>query len=316
MQRSHRDPKLVRFLGARSWAGIGVIAAIAIAAVQWEPLADFVCGLIGESRLVRDGEAILIATADDLPHSQAIVGDTIRIDSAISVDRSVYVVANDLKFGPSGSIRASEVTIFATSVTGGSLDVSGADVTTLGGNGSDGGTIFIASGRVNGTRIDAVGGRGGKGEDGASGVDGQDGKCGASIPLLNIDNWRGSKPGSDGVDGGDGGAGGRGGAVTILVSESGSFPEPNVPGGKGGMGGHGGSGGKGGAGCFGEGGNQPRRSDGNDGGAGDPGPDGAKGATVIREIDFGMVGRVLEGAVLTDPRVLAEAMQKLVEGPK
>ena len=205
MQRSHRDPKLVRFLGARSWAGIGVIAAIAIAAVQWEPLADFVCGLIGESRLVRDGEAILIATADDLPHSQAIVGDTIRIDSAISVDRSVYVVANDLKFGPSGSIRASEVTIFATSVTGGSLDVSGADVTTLGGNGSDGGTIFIASGRVNGTRIDAVGGRGGKGEDGASGVDGQDGKCGASIPLLNIDNWRGSKPGSDGVDGGDGG---------------------------------------------------------------------------------------------------------------
>lgn len=256
-------------------------------------------------------ETQLLLTQDQAERTTGpVVAAEVHVDTVIEMSTPVFVLTNHLRFGPEGALKAPEIVIFATHVAGGVLDASGApgppgssqsgagSPGDSGGPGLPGGSVFVAAGRVDDTRIDASGGTGGVGETGKVGGAGRNGSC------RGFGDWVGATDGGRGGRGGDGGLGGPGGEVAILVPALGrNYERPRVDGGAGGGGGDGGAGGRGGSGCTGLGGSQSGHPSGPGGGSGSPGGRGADGNVGIRDIRFTQVKTALDevGRVLRDP---------------
>ncbi len=254
-------------------------------------------------RLVKESNTVVISSPD-FGH-QPIIADRVTVEGVVVAGAPVHIVANHLDFGASGRIEAREVTIFATRVTGGFLDVSGVDGDSSNRDGSHAGSVFVAAARFDRTRVDATGGPGANGSNGRDGLDGRNGDC------AGFGKWQGAQRGGDGAPGEDGGDGGNGGSVTLLLSTLDGFPDPNVAGGNGGEPGKGGRGGAGGTGCAGLGGIQGDEPDGRNGIDGDPGTDGAAGTTVMRKIRFRDVSKLIRAAERT-PQSISAVRQTLV----
>lgn len=101
---------------------------------------------------------ITVVSADSLDPSRTIVGDQIVIAEQLVSENAVYIVANHLLFGKSAGLRAPEIIVFATQITGERLDVSGSHAASPGGHGAGGGSIFVASACTRGMRLDLSGG--------------------------------------------------------------------------------------------------------------------------------------------------------------
>ncbi len=259
-----------------------------------------------EIRLVGPAESAPVINGDQAILPNPLIGDVLRLDGELFSDQPLFIVANHLDMGESGKIRAREVTIFATRISGGLIDASGQAATESEPTHIDAGFIFVAAARIEQTRVNASGGGGLDGMGGTDGPDGQDGNCGG------FGAWEAAQAGGIALDGGDGGSGGNGGEVILLLSALDGFPAPNVTGGDGGARGTGGKGGSGGAGCTGLGGSQASRSRGADGSDGTPGDDGANGEITYREIQFHIVEDELSGIDLHDPAELTRARQRFV----
>ena len=261
------------FVGA-----IGLAAAlVALYPVVFPPTPDNKILLIPSRNTPEDLSPI--QTAD---FKQPVIRTEVSINEPVEVDSPVYVMTNRLSFGEGGILKAPEITIFATNVTGGRLDASGDNATEEGKDGSKGGSIFVAAAHIQGTVIVAEGGRGARGQRGRGGVHGRAGRCSG------FGGWRKAQTGGGGGQGGKGGSGGPGGTVTIVVSKEHGFPAANarVDGGDYGQGGQGGPGGPGGSGCTNIGGTQRAAPAGPAGPAGDSGDHGDDGVVVIQEVGF------------------------------
>ena len=145
---------------------VGFVAAlIAIHEFFW-PIID------PEKILLTPEAKTTILSSNMLETNRPIVGDEVVVGGRLNSSDAIYVVANHLHFGESGSLKAPRVVIFATRITRGSLDVSGDDATSSGGPGTEGGSIFVAAARLYGTQLDASGGNGAEGQDGRNGTPG------------------------------------------------------------------------------------------------------------------------------------------------
>ena len=245
-----------------------------------------------------------------------IVYSRINIDSELVFQNKIQIVTNELNFGPEGKLVAPQIDIFATRVSGGTLDVSGNNAQEFGDSGEEAGTIFIAAASVKDTKFIASGGNGKKGENGSTGKKGKNGQCAAS-KKLGGDGWIGAKDGGKGSDGKEGGDGGNGGNVKLLlaINQHPYRPEPNVNGGQPGEGGEGGKGGKGGKGCTGLGGTQDSHPKGHDGNSGDKGILGSLGNFISRDIKFRYVKNILEDSNIAVSSQLEAAKQIILESP-
>ena len=239
-----------------------------------------------------------------------VVAAEVNVDTVVELSTPVFVLANALRFGPEGVLKAPTIVVFAARLTGGVLDASGGpgiqgssqasagSTGAPGDPGFQGGSIFVAARRVDGTRIIAAGGPGGIGETGKTGSSGRNGRCDG------FGGWVGATDGGRGGSGGDGGRGGSGGEVTMFVPEYGrNYESPRVSGGAGGAGGQGGPGGRGGSGCSGLGGIQSGHPSGPGGGGGGRGDRGIDGVVRSRNIQFAELKAALDevGQVLLDP---------------
>ena len=230
-----------------------------------------------------------------------VVAAEVNVDTVVELSTPVFVLANSLRFGPEGVLKAPTIVVFAARLIGGALDASGApgvQGSSQDGAGFQGGSIFVAAGSVDGTRIEAAGGPGGIGETGKTGRAGRNGRCDG------FGRWVGATDGGRGGSGGDGGRGGSGGEVTMFVPEyRRNYESPRVNGGAGGAGGQGGSGGRGGSGCSGLGGIQSGHPSGPGGGSGSRGERGTDGVVRSRNIQLVEIKAALDevGQALLDP---------------
>ena len=233
----------------------------------------------------------VVLNSDDL--NSPVVYPRVRIDSELASQNQVQIVTNELVIESEGKLVAPHITIFATRVSGGTLDVRGSDAQQHGASGGNAGTIFIVAANVKDTNIVASGGIGKNGSKGEDGSQGRTGRC--TSRLIERKKWIGATDGGSGSNGKDGGNGGNGGDVTLLlaINEHPYQPQPNVNGGKRGEGGPGGTGGRGGRGCTGLGGFQADHPDGSDGSRGYSGIDGEMGTFVSRNINFRNVKKIL-----------------------
>ena len=258
-----------------------------------------------------DAEGSLALTQEEAVRTAGlVVSDEVTVDTVVEFSTPVFVLANSLRFGPEGVLKAPTIVVFAVRVVGGALDASGApglrgssqaadgSPGAPGGPGFQGGSIFVASGRVDGTRIETAGGSGGMGETGKTGSAGRNGRCDG------FGGWVGAADGGAGGSGGDGGRGGSGGEVILFVPDYGRhYESPRVSGGAGGAGGQGGSGGRGGSGCSGLGGIQSGHPSGPGGGSGSRGERGTDGVVRTRNIHVAEIKAALDkvGQALLDP---------------
>ena len=297
----NRMTKTVKVIVVVVVPAVGFVAAVVALYDRLFPASD------DEIRLVTSAAAVVLSSSDlknDLKN-QVIVGDEVIVDGAVVASSPIFIVANHVDFGESGRIKAPEITIFSTRVTGGLLDVSGADADASTTRGANAGDIFVAAARIDRTRFRATGGTGANGRNGMDGPPGREGDC------AGFGNWRSARRGGDGAPGEDGGDGGNGGTVTLLVWATDGFPDPNVDGGNGGEPGQGGRGGSGGTGCIGLGGAQGDQPSGRNGIDGDPGTDGAEGVAVVREIRLREVSNLIKEAHETGPS-LSNVRQTLI----
>ena len=238
-----------------------------------------------------------------------IINPTVRIDYELNSPSQIHIVANDLIFGSEGKLVAPSITIFATRVSDGMLDVSGKNAEYDGEAGNHAGTVFIASASVNGTKIDASGGFGQNGSKGWNGRRGRNGKCNL------FSGWSRATNGENGDDGKDGGNGGNGGNVILLLglNKHPYSPLPYVSGGQPGMGGQGGRGGWGGRGCADLGGIQSKTRDGSRGRDGGNGAEGLNGIVVSKKLNFRKVKKMLDDINLSEADKL-EAVKEILKG--
>ncbi len=284
--------RLLWKIGRYIVGAIGLAAAlVALYPVVFPPPPDKEIFLIPSSNTQKDPPS-----SQTIDFKQLVIQDEVPIKETVEVDSPVYVVTNHLSFGEDGVLKAPEITIFATNITGGRLDASGGDATEEGQDGSNGGSVFVAAAHIQGTVIAAEGGRGERGKRGGGGSTGRNGRCSG------FGRWRRAQTGGSGKPGGQGGSGGPGGAVTVFVSKEHGFPRANtrVEGGDYGQGGQGGPGGPGGSGCTGFGGTQRAAPAGPAGPQGDPGDPGEDGVVVVREIEF----RDVKEAIGDDPSLI------------
>ena len=245
-----------------------------------------------------------------------IVHSRIHIDRKLVSQNKVQIVTNELVFGPEGKLVAPHIDVFATRVSGGTLDVSGKNVQELGASGENAGTIFITAASVKDTEFIASGGNGKKGKDGSNGKNGRNGQCSHSKSLGGA-GWKSATDGGRGSDGETGGRGGNGGDVTLLLAiyQHPYRPEPNVNSGQPGEGGEEGRGGKGGTGCVGLGGTQDTHPNGQDGKSGDKGNPGSSGKFISRDIKFRNVKKILDNSNISESNQLEAAKQRILESP-
>ncbi len=261
--------------------------------------------------LIQDSQQLLqVLNIDEL--DSPVLHPRIQIDKELVSQNHVKIVTNELVFKPEGKLIAPDITIFATRISGGELNVRGSDAQKPGATGGHAGTIFIGAATLKDTKIDASGGNGKKGGKGNNGSEGRDGRC--TSRLLQGQRWIGATDGGHGSNGQNGGNGGNGGEVTLLLAmnEHPYQPEPNVNGGQPGEGGAGGKGGKGGKGCAGPGGIQASHPDGLDGSPGDPGIGGEPGTFVSRDVNFRNVKKILDDVNLSAPNELKTAMETIL----
>ena len=273
-----RRTELLLKIGGYFVGAIGLAAAlVSLYPVVFPPTPDNEILLIPSPNIPNDLSPLQAAD-----FKQLVIRSEVSINEPVEVDSPVYVVANHLSFGERGVLKAPEITIFATNVTGGRLDVSGSNATEEGKDGLKGGSIFVAAAHLQGTVIVAEGGNGARGQRGRGGSRGRVGRCSG------FGRWRKAQNGGSGGRGGKGGSGGPGGTVTVVVSKEHGFPAANarVDGGDYGQGGQGGPGGPGGSGCTGLGGTQRAAPAGPAGPSGDSGDLGEDGVVVIQEIGF------------------------------
>ena len=282
-----RMTKTVKVIVVFVVTAVGFLAAVVALHEKLFPARD------DEIRLVTSSADVVLSSAD--LQNRVIAGNEVFVDGAVVASSPIFIVANHLDFGESGRIKAPEITIFSTRITGGLLDVSGADADASISGGANAGDIFVAAARIDRTRFRATGGSGANGRNGMDGLPGRDGDC------AGFGNWRSAQRGGDGAPGEDGGDGGNGGTVTLLVWATDGFPDPNVDGGNGGEPGQGGRRGGGGTGCIGLGGAQGDQPAGRNGIDGDPGTHGAEGTTVVRAIRFREVRNLISEADETVP---------------
>lgn len=212
-----------------------------------------------------------------------VIAPTVIVTGSTTVPPGFTLVANEVEFDGDGVLVGDRILIAAVRVSGGKLDVSGADGINAsspgeaGGDGGDAGEITLIAARAPGLSIDARGGDGGDGARGAAGRDGRNGRCDG------FGRWRPAQSGGNGGDGGAAGSGGAGGDVFIFgpVSETvtGAFE-----GGRRGEAGDGGPGGRGGRGCTGLGGSQSSKPNGHPGARGANADDGDAGTQSPRPI--------------------------------
>ena len=233
-----------------------------------------------------------------------LYGDNLVVDALFESERPVRIVARTVTFTPSAGIRAPQIDILASAITGGRLDASGTHAADPGAHGDNGGTVSVVAATVTALTIDVSGGAGAPGQPGQRGSAGRRARCGRPCDGGHNAAGRGGRghPGGDGGNGGDGGTirlvgpwhedvdggGYDGGAVAVAFGSG--LAGPSGPGGAGGPGGGGCSAcpvpfctcdwdGKSGA------------ANGSSGPAGQPGMDGSEG--------------VLQRVPMNDPRALA-----------
>ena len=211
--------------------------------------------------------------------SQVIQGHTVRLEDSVHTDHPIFIVAESVILSKDATIHAPDIWIFSKSVTGGTLDVSGADGTAEKKDGFHAGSIYILAKSVEGVNIKAIGGRGQKGDKGSRGKNGSDGNCDG------FGKWEPAKKGGDGGPGGTGGRGGDGGNVRIVFGDSYRQQPFDLSRGEGGEGGEGGGPGSGGDGCVGFGGVQSDASGGSYGPRGANGPPGLPGTLTTEKKD-------------------------------
>lgn len=228
-------------------------------------------------------------------------------------DSNVVIVANKIILSDKVKIAARNLSLVASHIQGGVIDISGENARASGSDGIDGGNLVLAYGFVEGLNVRASGGDGANGKTGAAGARGRDGSSGRNGSCKGFGGWRSARKGGNGGDGEagspgtNGGNGGNGGAVKILSVASEEIII-NVDGGNGGFGGVGGQGGvggnpgRGGKGCTGLGGSQSNASDGQGGSDGLPGKDGENGR-------HGEIGNVQRRAL--DFSVIAERYREM-----
>ncbi len=157
---------------------------------------------------MNSGQDVRISAETDL--SELIRGRTIQLHERVDSPDPVYIVAQNVALSEDAIIRAPKIWIFAESVNGGTLDVSGTDGMKARLDGSDAGSIYIVSQRVKDVNIKAIGGNGARGKKGSRGSNGADGDC------AGFGGWEPARRGGNGRPGGTGGRGGNGGSVRIV----------------------------------------------------------------------------------------------------
>ena len=234
-----------------------------------------------------------------------LYGDNLVVDAFFESEQPVRIVARTVTFAPSAGIRAPQIDILASAITGGRLDASGTPGADPGADGNNGGTISVVAATVTALTIDVSGGAGAPGQPGQPGSAGRRARCGRACDGGHNRAGRGGRghPGGDGGDGGDGGTirlvgpwhenidvgGYDGGAAAVAFG-----------GGLGGPSGPGGAGGPGGGGCSAcpvpfcdcDWDGKSGAANGSSGPDGQPGMDGSEGA--LHRVPMG------------DPRALAE----------
>lgn len=216
-----------------------------------------------------------VSLSSDTDFSQIIHGRTVSLVEPIDARRPVFIVAESVEFSSGALLRGPQIWIFADSIRGGLLDVSGVDRTTDTPNGADAGSIYVLANEVHDVEIVAVGGNGHPGVHGAAGPNGRDGSC------AGFGSWRAAQRGGNGAPGAAGGTGGAAGDVRVVFAVSYGPQNVNISPGTGGAGGHGGVGGAGGDGCVGLGGAQASAASGSPGPPGAPGQKGGNGSLEV-----------------------------------
>ncbi len=269
--------------------------------------------LVSTSRTdVPDELALDGAPFNELPGDPVITARHIRVTGPVRLLGPRLIVANEIEFAPSARILspAGQLTVIATRIRGGTLDVSGRagqDGRSYGGAGQDGengGVILVAAAQFTDVTIAADGANAGDGQDGYTGTAGRNGFCGPRGFGL-------AERGTSGGVGGDAGNGGSGGLVTAWYGIA--SPTLHAAPGKAGIAGRGGPGGRGGLGCRGVRGAQKNQTAGNEGAAGRPGSAGREGIVSRRHVEFaGVVDAYQEW--LTErapPEALRERLRSL-----
>ena len=213
--------------------------------------------------VARQGETALLSKDSDF--TRVIHGNAIKVDQIVQTDIPVYIFAKIVSFSEDAVIRSPRIWIFANSVTGGTLNVSGDNGTKQSRDGSHGGEVYILATSIRNLTIDADGGNGAVGAKGRRGRNGRDGSC------AGFGGYRGAQRGGNGHQGGVGGMGGNAGDVRVIYGASEAGVTINVKPGNGGSGGPGGDPGTGGDGCIGLGGAQGDAGNGSHGSRGQPG---------------------------------------------
>lgn len=238
-----------------------------------------------EIELVEDTSDILIEKEGDASKLPLYMrADEIVVDGLkIRFPPGQLIVANKILLKDGAEIEGDSIFLAATQIEGGRITSNRLR------DGIHGGDLFLAVAMLNGTLVEANGGRGRDGSDGVDGEDGQAGADGKKGSCKGFGGWSAAHAGlaggngGDGLEGEDGERGGDAGNILILTSYEPTV-EPIAIGGDGGKGGHGGaagrggSGGRGGTGCTGLGGSQDGKPDGARGKDGKPGKDGRDGA--------------------------------------
>jgi hypothetical protein len=203
----------------------------------------------------------------------------------------LVLLANKIEFKNDAVLIApgKHVIVIASQVSGGAINVSGADAAQPGMAGEKAGSILIRAGDIRGTQLIAAGGDGADGSQGGPGSPGRNGRCDG------FGAWRPAERGGAGQSGNNGGDGGDGGVVSVKIGELSVVPVIAAPG-LGGRGGPGGPGGPGGRGCSGLGGTQTSRSEGPYGAAGANGAPGAETEPRIGEFDFKAFARSIRAS--------------------
>lgn len=237
---------------------------------------------------VADELALDGAPSAELPGDPVITARHIRVTGTVKLLGPRLIVANEIEFAPSARITSpsGQLTVIATRIRGGALDVSGRagqkgrSVGAAGQDGENGGVILVAAAQFTDVTVAANGAAAGDGRDGYTGTAGRNGFCGPRGFGL-------AERGTSGGSGGDAGNGGSGGLVTVWYA--GASPQLHANPGKAGVAGRGGPGGRGGLGCRGVRGAQKNQSAGNEGVAGRSGTVGREGITSRRHVDFAAV---------------------------
>ena len=278
------------FVVAHPWpVALGILSILwLIVLIPWPTTPDSQTNLIAKIDAPIEEITLDAGRPKDLPAGPVITAKKIRVSGQVLLSSPAVLIANEIEFAPNSRIwvPAGELTVIAPHIVHGAFDVSGADghngraAGEHGQDGSNAGSIYVATADPTDTTLTARGGKGGDGQRGYAGAPGRAGFCGPRGFGL-------AERGKTGGDGGDAGNGGSGGVITVWYSTA----QPTVVATEGhpGVGGRGGPGGRGGAGCRSVRGSQNNQSAGNEGAAGRPGSSGGRGVTDSRHVDFGAV---------------------------